>query len=231
MLRIIRIWAVFSILALGLANPGESSAIGIGGYFEFGSADGELDSSNSAFGDLDYDADRYGFGVAFDTNLAQNRLFNYRVTLGYQRTDRNFNDFPFNALPPTLVSFAEDYADANGNGVVLNNAFGFRIWSGRHHRLWVGPSLRVGVDVYDTNINDLDVVDVTAGGGAMVGLNVHAGPHLTLGLSGGYQYLYVGEVFSLDGRGYDQTETVDGHEHLATVHITIFFRGTGDRFR
>jgi len=220
---------IASLAALSLAlafAPSQSSALGLGAYFEFLRGEGEVDFLGAD--DLDFDADKFGFGFALDTNLATNRLFNYRMTLGYQHTDRDLDDFNFTGLFSDI-----DLNDANGFS--FNNAFGFGLWRGPKHRLWAGPTIRLGVDVFDADTNnsniDVDIVDVSVGGGAMIGLNLHAGENVTVGMSVGYQYLFVEEIVIIDGFGFDDTDSFDGHEHLVSVNATIFFRTSGDQFR
>lgn len=212
-------------VALCPSLPAASLATGFGAYFEYVHAEGEIDPGLPNSGDADFDANKYGFGFALDTNLAEDRLFNYRLNLGFQHTNRHFDDFAFQGN-------VFDLGHIDANGVNLNNAFGFGIWRGQNHRLWLGPSIRVAVDVYDTNDSNIDIVDVSAGGGAALGLNLHAGRNVTIGLTAGYQYLAVSEIVYIDpDSGNDDTRTFDGHEHLVTANVTIFFRTRGDQYR
>jgi hypothetical protein len=224
MTRASRLNTVLLSLIFCLASPVASFATGFGAYLEFLHAEGDIDPGTSIVDDLDYDAEKFGFGFALDTNLAQNRLFNYRLSIGYQHTDREFDNL-------TVGNFPVTFGNIEADGLSINNAFGFGMWRGRNHRLWAGPTFRLGVDVFDTNDNDVDIVDVSVGGGAVVGLNLHAGRFVTIGLTAGYQYLYVGEIVYVDTPNFDETETFDGNEHLVSVNVSIFFRTRGDRFR
>jgi hypothetical protein len=206
--------------------PSPSSALGLGAYFEFLHGEGEIDFLGVEH--LDFDSDKFGFGFALDTNLAQNRLFNYRLTAGYQHTDRDLDDFNLGGILSSL-----DNRDADGFS--FNNAFGFGLWRGPQHRLWAGPAIRLAVDVFDVDDDltstDVDIVDFSIGGGPTIGLNLHAGENVTVGLTVGYQYLYVAEFVTIDTVGFDDTDAYDGHEHLVSANITVFFRTSGDQFR
>jgi hypothetical protein len=206
--------------------PKQAFALGLGAYFEFLHGEGEVDFLG--IDDLDFDSDKFGFGFALDTNLAENRLFNYRMTFGYQHTDRDLDD-------SILTGFFSDIDYNDANGFSFNNAFGFGIWRGPRHRLWAGPAIRLGVDVFDADTNlsntDIDIVDASVGGGPMIGLNLHAGENVTIGLTAGYQYLYVAEIVTVDTGGFDETESFDGHEHLVSANVTVFFRTAGDQYR
>ena len=221
---------MIAISTLFCAGP--SLAFGVGAYFEYLHGDGELDSNLtslfSGINDAEFEADKFGVGFALDTNLAQNRLFNYRLMIGYQKTNRDFDAVANVPLPGSVFTLG----NLDAHGFSFNSAFGFGLLRRPHLRLWAGPAIRLGVDVFDTNNDDIDLVDFSAGGGPVVGLNFHAGQHLTIGLTAGYQYLYVGEILRLDLPGSeDGAETFDGHEHIAMANITFFFRSSGDQFR
>lgn len=219
-----RLAVSMSIIALCAMTPIQSAAMGVGGYFEFLHGDGEIDYDLLVNEEIDFESNKFGFGVAIDSNLAKNRLFNYRGTFGYQRTNRDFDRIQFG---PILL----DLDDIDANGFTFNNSFGLAVSRGRTHRLWIGPSIRIAVDVFDTNDDDIDIVDVSVGGGPVLGLNLHAGRNFTIGLSTSYQYLYVGEVIDVDIPGVvDDTESFDGHEHLVTANVTLFFRSSGDQY-
>ena len=173
-----------------------AQAFGVGGYFHYGKADAEIEG-------FDDDTEKLGFGIVIDTNLAKNRLINYRLTLGYQKTEF---DSGFDA-----------------DGLSINNTLGFGLYKSPSMRLWFGPSIRLNVDVLDVEI--IDIVDVGIGGGPELGINLHVGDHLSAGVSLSYQYMFVSRVVG------EPVDTVfEGSEHLITLGITLFFRTTGDRY-
>ena len=133
---------ILSLIAIAALMPSVASAFGVGGYFEFLHGDGDLDAGTSLVPNPSFETDKFGFGVVIDTNLARNRVFNYRAALGYQHSERHFDTMRLGG-----VDF--DPGEIDGHGVAFNNAFGFGLSRGPDHRLWAGPSFRFGVDVYN----------------------------------------------------------------------------------
>ncbi len=76
------------IAAVCFLTPTTSEAVGYGAYFEYGHGTGHVEPVG---GDIEFDENKYGFGFALDTNVAKNSLFNYRLNIGYQRKNRDFN--------------------------------------------------------------------------------------------------------------------------------------------
>ena len=172
------------LFALMLGSPRSAEAGGFGGFFEYSRA-----FSTPA------DFNTYSVGFSLDTNVSKNRLFNYRLNVGYQWS--NFSD-----------------------GLSLDNAFGFGVLRNRHVRLWIGPSVRLGVD----SINSSPFVDLLAGGGAVFGVNFHTGNAGSAAFTLGYQYLYIGTVNTIN-----ETSTGSG-DHRIQLKFSYFFRSRGDRF-
>jgi hypothetical protein len=193
--------------------PATAQAAGFGAYFEYGRGIGHLSESGY---DFDYDANKYGFGFALDTNVSRNSLFNYRLNVGYQRTTREWE-----------FGFEEDL-----NGFSLNNMFGFGVYRDQNIRVWLGPSVRLGVDVVSNPKNSFgsgtdSVVDLNVGGGLALGVNVHTGDVGSAAFTFGYQYLYLGEFVSggdFDGRSWN------GGSSRISFNLTYLFRSKGDRF-
>ena len=200
-------WSVSALLAVvGLAFAAPAQAIGFGGYVEYGHAEGESDFFP------DSSTERVGVGFTLDTALATDRLFNYRLTIGYQHGWRDFDGF----------------GDIDSDGFTMNHAFGFGVFRNRNLRFWLGPAVRLGIDVLDVPDSGvgLDIVDVTFGGGPEFGLNWNIGESMTLSTTLAYQLMYVGEIVDTD---FD-TETFDGFEHLVTLNLSFFFRLPSDNF-
>jgi hypothetical protein len=218
-------------VSLLAGTPTTSLAAGFGPYFEYVGSSGEVDLDGVGVElDLDYDSDKYGFGLAIDTNVAADRLFNYRLNLGYQKTNREF-DVPSLGSSIIAAPLAGELRNIDGDGLSLNNHFGFGMLRTRDVRLWAGPTLRLGFDVFDTNSNSVDIVDVYAGVGAALGINIHTGSLVSLGITAGYQHVFIGEIIHVDGlANSDNTETIDGREHVGSIHFTIFFRTRSDQF-
>ena len=191
---------------------GTAQSAGIGGYFEYGSVDGEIDFLGG--GDIDFDADQFGFGIAFDSNLASDSLFNYRGTFGYRSSEHTFK-----------TSLGDLELDAEG--FEMNHLLGFGIVRTNRFRVFIGPAIRVGVDVFDT-VSGTDLVNIDFGVGPEIGINIHMAKHLTVSPWVAYQYHYLVQVVDINGIGDDEFE---GDEHVVKVGVSIFFRSAGDQFR
>ena len=169
-----------------LGSTRSAEASGFGGFFEY---------SRASIRDSDIDFNTYAAGFSLDTNVAKNRLFNYRLNVGYQWS--SFSD-----------------------GLSLDNVFGFGVLRNRHVRLWIGPSIRLGID----SINTSPLVDLMVGGGPVVGVNFHTGNAGSAALTFGFQYLYVGRINT-----FTETST-DRGEYRIQMKFSYFFRSRGDRF-
>ena len=227
--------AVSYALSLAVASP--ANAVGLGPYFEYRYGDGELELNFDGFTnaiqttDVSFESDHFGVGLAVDTNVAADKLFNYRLNLGYQRSRRDFSQF--NVRIATLTTpLLVNLNDIDSSGFGFNNEFGFGIVRTPSLRVWAGPSLRLGVDVFDTDVDELDVVDVSVGVGASLGVNFHVSDLISLAVTAGYQYTYVAEIIAIedDARGIDEVETLDGYEHIVKANLTVFFRMPSDAF-
>lgn len=194
------------LAVVGLAFAAPAQAIGFGGYAEYGHAEGESDLFP------DSSTDRWGLGFALDTNLAADRLFNYRLTVGYQNGKRDF----------------DGGGSVDTDGFTMNHAFGFGVIRSPNFRFWLGPAVRLSVDVLDVPDSgiDLDIVDISFGGGPEFGLNWNIGETMTLSTTLGYQLLYVGEIVDSD----IADEGFDGFEHLVSLNLSFFFRLPSDKF-
>lgn len=196
-------------LAVSLLTPAPSAlATGLGLYFEYGNVfDGQLD--HTIAGDVDFDEDHFGGGFAFDTNVANDRLFNYRLDVGYQHVDGDYGPF----------------GDLDGDGLVLHNAFGFGVFRNDRVRVWLGPAVRLSFDFFDEVPVFDNVFKLGVGLGPEVGINLHTGDLVSLGLTAGYQFRYVLAV--PDDSAFSNE---DGYEHMAFIKMHLLFRLSGDSF-
>jgi hypothetical protein len=185
-----------AILVLAFA-PGARAA-GYGGYFEYARAFDSKFTSNS-LGDLSYDEDHYGLGFCFDTNVAQDLLFNYRLSVGYQHVEGDYSGLK-----------------QDGDGFNIDNAFGFGIVRNNNVRVWIGPGVRLGFDFFN------DSYDFAIGAGPEIGVNFLNASQVSIGLTAGYQIAY--NINVPDNSHFDD---VDGYEQIAFAKLVVLFR-TGD---
>jgi hypothetical protein len=190
-----------------LATATTARAFGMGAYFEYGRGMVE-----QQFG-VDFDQNLYGGGFALDTAVARDRLFNYRLNFGYQRTSRESTVGPF--------------PNANLNGFEFNQMFGIGALRSRNVRLWFGPSLRLSFDFVSEEVPGIDAMDLGIGGGVAAGINLHTGNAGSATFTFGYQYLYTGEFVYGSATNVD---VLNGGQQLLTFNFGYLFRSTGDRF-
>lgn len=101
-------------------------AIGLGVYGNYSAGQSYWDFKNS--GSTDENHSYYGGGLVFDTAVARNILFHYRLGVGYD----------------TIVHDSySDFGDLKLNRIVVSNTFGFGLFRSEDTRLWLGPQLRV----------------------------------------------------------------------------------------
>lgn len=210
-------YIVFAFLVGGVVQlpVGGAHAAGFGAYFEYGRAWGTF-SGDSILPDLsDYDENQFGAGFAFDTAVARDHVFNYRLNIGYER----------------VYQESDSGVEVISNGAALSNTFGFGIVRTDAVRVWLGPALRFGFDVQKNTGGDIWDFDI--GGGPVLGFNFHVGDRVSLGLTGGYHYMYTvrfNDVSFFDDNDFFD-ETYDNGQHLGFVRFTVFLRSGGDRFR
>lgn len=206
------VWVLASLLMLA----GSAHASGWGAYFEYGHSDGNVefedfgelpDEFADAVEDQDFDKDLIGLGLMFDTNVAKDKLFNYRIGFGWQHTLRD-----------------GDSGDIDGNGFALSQSFGFGVLRRPNYRVWLGPVVRINFDAYDEDGADLYSVNV--GAGPQLGLNYHLNDKISLTGSFAYQYMYAAEFLDAG----DESEPLTGSEHLVTLRVGFLYRGAKDLF-
>lgn len=198
---------VLMLVVVVLASVQDARATGLGLYFDYGNVfDGQLDDTIA--GDIDYDEDHFGGGFSFDTNVAADKLFNYRLDVGYQHVEGEYGAF----------------GDLDGDGFVLDNAFGFGVFRSDLARVWIGPAVRLSFDFFDNVPVFDDVFKFGVGVGPEVGVNLHTGDLVSIGLTGGYQIRYV--VAEPDG----SYSTEDGYEQMGFIKMHVLFRLDGDSF-
>jgi hypothetical protein len=148
-------------------------AMGLGLYITSGSGDGEyeFDNDTNLEYDLDVDIQRSGFGFMLDSTVANNRLFNYQLNLGFYNWSEEF----------------DNNSEFDLSGFMMSHDFGFAVLRNKHVRLWLGPELRIAYGSggqSDNNGYDVDIASI--GVGPVLGVNVHLGPVFSLGFKSGY---------------------------------------------
>jgi hypothetical protein len=115
------------------------------------------------------------FGMLFDTCVAKDRLFNYRLQIGLDLSNASFYD----------EDLSQD-ADINIWQLSFINTFGFGMMRNESMRLWVGPQVGFGLgfepnfvqDSYYSNTGDFFEFDIFVG--FSFGVNIHLGETISL---------------------------------------------------
>jgi hypothetical protein len=203
------LWVFVSILFAASANAG-----GYGGYVGYVHSEGSVEFDLFASDiDIDHENDIFEFGFVLDTNLAQDRLFNYRLNVGVQNGEREYTE--------RRGSLKEETA-----GVSINNVFGFGIVRTPSLRLWVGPAVRFSVDAC-TDCSGYDSTFIALGAGPEIGVNFNLGEHLTISPTLGYQYMYGTEFIEVGG----EDEDFSGGQHHVSLLFSVMFRTGSDSFQ
>lgn len=193
-----------------LASASSASATGYGLYLDYGW--GPVDGGVQGVG---YDMGLTSVGFTLDSAVAKDKLFNYRMNLGYQYGRMRFNGEKFGAF----------------NGGTFENVFGFGVYRDPRMRIWLGPSLRVATSVLDKSSVNVPVpgnyVRLTAGGGIAAGINWHTGNVGSVAFTIGYQYAYLGEFVT---GGLPTDPYFHGRQQRVNFNFAYYFRGAGDRF-
>ena len=215
----LRPMAVFALaLTVSLASIGlgatQARATGYGLYFDY--AFGDVNPETYALGQR-FDTSRLSAGFTMDSAVAKDKLYNYRLNLGYEQVRERVGDFVF----------------AKYNGASIENVFGFGVYRSPLMRVWLGPTLRLAGGVLDESSTVVgpipgSVIKFTGGGGLAFGVNVHTGDVGSAAFTLGYQLGYNGTFFT--GGGVGVPSASNGIENRVNFNFAYYFRGKGDRF-
>jgi len=187
------------LLSLPAIVPQDVQAYGLG--FGGSLATGKLkDKSDSLFGGATvttkYDENRYSVGGYFDSNLGQQRLFNYRLGVAYQAMKADADNSEFDL-----------------KGIAVENHFGFSLHRSATVRLWAGPLVKAEyLSGDETNYGDTSHESVFGIGiGPVVGLNLRLNDSLFLAGTIGYIFQSDVEFFG------------DRRENYGFLALALFF--------
>lgn len=199
------------VLLMMVASP--VYAVGFGLFANGGEAKATWDGD---FVNADSDGQHIDVGFSLDTNLATDRLFNYRIELGkaYWEID-NFNNQP---------------GSADLDGMMMNHDFGFGGLVSDSVRLWLGPEIRVTYLNGERNgpaPTDVDLFGM--GFGAAVGANINFPGRFTVAAKGGFVMMnYYGNGPNYNGIVWQKSD-YEIDENLVYVGLSVFFRTKSDR--
>ncbi len=164
------------------------------------------------------DASHFGINFVFDSNVAKNRVFNYRLNFGVEFFNHEYE-----------YDYYDYYWDYNtwGTGsvegikIVTDHTFGFGIVKTSVVRLWLGPNVRFGFIAADESSG------ISLGGGlTALGLNFNFGPVFTLGLEAGYLFnvdIFFDDVIYEETYYYYESSSA-GLSNMFVAKLSILFR-------
>jgi len=118
-------------LSLLMAAPIMANAAGMGLYVPFNLTETEKVEYDYTYGTYEFDyRPSAGIGIAFDSNIGRDRLFNYRFGFEYSKTK-------------TDDWWGQDIATLTKEKFNFVNTFGFGLVRTRDVRLWVGPRINI----------------------------------------------------------------------------------------
>ena len=202
---------IFSTFLMTTPIVTDSTAFGLGAFYNFygsGESDLEIDFDDPFDFEKEFDGDYSGFGFVLDTSVARDRVFNYRLNFGYKQVDFEYKDF-----------------DVDMSGISIENTFGFGVFRNKALRVWLGPQINLNYLTGDDNWGD-DYWTVGLGLGIVAGINIHAGPVVSICFDLGWRHnMNWGDYERYDD---DYNLTIDGNEIFTT--ISILFRMGGDTY-
>ncbi len=204
-----------TVVLLGVALVSNASALGLGFYGGYGGdkADWDVDYNSTSVGNGTYqqNAEHKTFGFVMDTAVAKDKLFNYRLNLGYD----TFLSKPGEGAYKYVMK-----------GFVLENDFGFGIVREPSVRVWLGPELRIsilsGEDRFNgTSGRNIDLFGV--GVGLAIGVNVNLGEAVALG----FKVAYLVNNYYGQGNGKTSLDSDADYivkEKLPIASVALIFR-------
>ena len=213
--------AVFMLLPHLLS---ESQAAGIGIYYTVGSGTGNwsLEDGDDYIEDfydtapMDIEVSGSGYGFVFDTNVAKNKIFNYRLSIGVENNEYELDFSPDDEIIPA-DAFTED---VDINYFVVDNTFGFAFFKTPAIRIWAGPELKIAYGNGDSDRYD-NITMLKLGIGPVVGLNFNIGKLFTIGVTSGYLFEGVqGYGENPDGDDAD----FDGSNTYFYMNLSVLYR-------
>ncbi len=180
------VFATFFILATisCMSLPAEVLCFGFGAAATGGSGELKADN-NSLWVNSDpvtrYDQTRFALGFIYDTNVIQDKIFNYRLGVSYEH---------MNARAPGKGFSLK--------GMSVQNDFGFSLIRDENTRLWVGPEVKVefleGTETVQGYAYHEDVFSV--GIGPVAGVNYRLNEDLFIAFKFGFLFQNGFRLFS-----------------------------------
>jgi len=196
---------------------------------------------------IESDCDHYSLGYMYVRPTTPDDLLDFRFIYGLDFAVTKTTDFSFNDTSSVdLSSFTEQYSDvfdALGYGFMTKLTLGFGLIRTEALRVWAGPSIRLSANFlqqdkkeiyYYFNKNMYIIkaepwgIMASAGGGIEAGITYHFKSELSLDLSAGFYYLFIGLYQDAQIRSELLSAQEDraffwGEEPTITVQFSLHF--------
>ncbi len=151
----------------------------------------------------DLSVDHFVFGYLKDNSPKRDKLYGHISNFGFDLSKMSL-DVP-------------NSSSITGYGANIKNVFAFGVVRTSVVRVWLGPGINSSINYYT---EDDGILVFGVGAGPEVGVNIHLGDSISLGISGGYYYSYSG-AYDIENSSYG-----DDFGHVFSVTVTpIFLRG------
>jgi hypothetical protein len=184
--------------------------------------------------DIDVSLNHITFGIMYESAPARDKLFSYRATLGFDiATNLSIDDVSVPGFPISLsdLGVSLDLDETSKAGFSTNHTFAFGLIRTDRLKWWVGPGLGLTFNYYNYETDffgipiDAEGANVSIGGGAETGVNIHLGQAMTLCVGGGIHW----RAFGLGGGSDDVGSLVWGNGPFFFIQTALLFRTGPDR--
>lgn len=208
-------WMAVGACVILTAASQTAEAVGLGMYTRYGTSSVEAEIGDSDFDSVDMDRSHLAIGLALDTAVARQSVFNYRLELGYTEVS---------------VEYDRSNFELDFTGGEINNTFGFAIVRSHSTRIWLGPTFRLSGGSGEVADSDIDASYIAVGAGAVLGGNHHLGSVASICWSLGYVYQYGVVLFDEEEESWGDSDdiTLTGGGFNGTIAM-IFHLGGEER--
>lgn len=185
--------------------PSRASAVGFGVYGMVGEGDADWEEDSSGL-TISMDLDRYGAGVVLEFGNTARDFLNYRIGLGYEKTDYDISGVEL----------------VNVDAVVMTHDFGMALLRRGGIKVWFGPELCLSYSKGSLeSVPSFDVEMLGVGVGPVFGLDLnHLDSPININFQGGYLFTQYDVDAELGGLSADFT--VEENQYF--VRISFIFR-------
>jgi len=196
------------LLSALIVAPITASASGMGVYIPFTPSQSDTVSLGSSSTEYTRNFNSgAGFGVAFDSNIGKDKLYNYRLGLEYGSAD--FSDNP-------------ELTKSTFNVV---NTFGFGVYRNSRVRLWVGPRLNIQFSKYAHSTNpNYGGGEFGIGIAAATGINVSLGRVVSLAADIDYRNAVVAGSHDYTSTYGTSSSSYSGVNSGVTARFYVLFK-------